>query len=114
MQMRPGATRLALVAVLVLPLASCQTMGSSVFTDANALYQRGDYEGARGSLRGRPQKRPSLLVVAHFYLANSYDNQFRPSVRGEADDDRLLQLAIRQYVAAIDRETDIARRTLAR
>ena len=112
MPMRPCTTRLALVAVLILPLASCQTMGHSVFTDANALYQRGDYEGAAVLYEDALQSDPDL-VVAHFYLANSYDNQFRPGVRGDADDDRLLQLAIQEYIVAIDQETDIARRTLA-
>ena len=80
--------------------------------DANALYQRGDYEGAAVLYEDALQSDPDL-VVAHFYLANSYDNQFRPGVRGDADDDRLLQLAIQEYIVAIDQETDIARRTLA-
>ena len=87
-------------------------MGQSVFTDANALYQRGDYEGAAILYEDALQSDPDL-VLAHFYLASSYDNQFRRGVRGDTDDDRLLQLAIQQYIVAIDQETDIARRTLA-
>ena len=116
MQMRSFGTRLALVAIMVLPLVSCQYLDQlqaiKVFKDANAFYQRGDYSAAAQMYEDVLANDPNL-TVAYFYLANSYDNQYRPALRGEADNDRLLQMAIDNYITAADSETDAGMRTLS-
>ena len=52
-------------------------------------------------------------AVVHLYLASSYDNLHQPTRRGEADNDRRLDLAIQHYRTAVDHETDQVRRTRA-
>ena len=106
-------TRLALVATVVGPLVSCQSMGHHQgIADAHRLYQRGDYAGA-AKLYEEAVAGDADLTVAYFYLGNSYDQLYRPALRGEADNDRLLELAVANYSTAVDRETDAAMRTLA-
>ena len=116
MHMRSLGTRLALVVTAVLPLVSCQYVDQlealKVIKDAHSLYQRGDYQGAAPLYEQVIENDPNL-TVAYFYLANSYDNMFRPALRGQADNDQLLERAIDNYITAIDRETDPGMRTLA-
>jgi len=48
----------------------------------------------------------NVLIVAYFFLGNSYDNLFKPSRVGEAENDAYLQKAIQNYKLAAERETD--------
>jgi tetratricopeptide (TPR) repeat protein len=54
------------------------------------------------------------ITPAYFYLANSYDNMYRPTRAGEAANDELLTNAIEYYRKSADVETDpiIKRRAL--
>jgi len=116
MQMPPFAKRFALVVAVVLPLVSCtyldQLQAVKVFKDANTFYQRGDYESAARMYEEVVDNDPNMSV-AYFYLANSYDNQFRPALRGQADNDRYLEMAIDHYITAVDTETDPAMQRLS-
>ena len=116
MHMRSFGIRLALIITTALPLVSCQYLGElealKVIKDAHTLYQRSDYEGAAALYEEVIASDPDL-VVTYFYLANSYDNQFRPALRGEAGNDRLLEMAIDNYITSIDRETDAAMQNLS-
>ena len=116
MQMRSFGARLALVATMVLPLVSCQFVGQlqaiKVFKDANTFYQRADYEAAAAMYEEVIANDPNMMD-AYFYLANSYDNLFRPALRGEPDNDLLLEKAIDNYISSVDIQTNPAMRTLS-
>ena len=116
MQMRSLGARLALVATMVLPLVSCQYVDRltaiKVFRDANKFYQRADYELAAAMYEEVIANDPNM-IDAYFYLANSYDNLFRPALRGEPDNDRLLENAIDNYISSVDIQTNPAMRTLS-
>ena len=116
MQMRSLGARLALVATMVLPLVSCQYVDRltalKVFRDANKFYQRADYESAAAMYEEVIANDPNMMD-AYFYLANSYDNLFRPALRGEPDNDRLLENAIDNYISSVDMQTNPAMRTLS-
>ena len=116
MQMLSFGARLALVATMVLPLVSCQYLDQlqaiNLFRAANTLYQRADYEGAAAMYEEVIANDPNMMD-AYFYLANSYDNLFLPTARGEPDNDRLLEMAIDNYIASVDIQTNAAMRTLS-
>ena len=108
MQIRSLAVRFAVAAVAALPTVSChyvdQLRALRVIKDAHTQYQRADYEHAAELYEEVLANDPGL-VEAYFYLANSYDQQFRPALRGEPENDRLLELAIENYIESAERQT---------
>ncbi len=101
---------------MVLPLVSCQFVDQlqaiKVFRDANMFYQRADYEAAATMYEEVIANDPNMMD-AYFYLANSYDNLYRPARRGEPDNDQLLVKAIDNYISSVDIQTNSAMRTLS-
>jgi hypothetical protein len=75
----------------------------------NALKARKAFKDANGplsesGLQGRPLSGYEEVVSldpsvgdAYFYLANSYDNQFRATKKGDAANDAMLTKAIENY-----------------
>ena len=116
MQMRSFGARLALVTTMVLPVVSCQFVDQlqalKEFKDANSFYQRADYESAAEMYEAVIANDPNMQD-AYFYLANSYDNLFRPALRGEPDNDLLLEKAIDNYISSVDIQTNPEMRTLS-
>ena len=55
---------------------------------------------------------PSLRG-AHFFLANSYDNLYKPSRAGEAENDEYMKKAIEWYKKAAEKEPDLIYRQRA-
>lgn len=83
------------------------------FKDANAAYQAQDYRLAAEKYQEALKHKPDL-AVAYFYLANSYDNLYRPTRKGEPENDRYIQLAIENYKKATEMLVDEPKlRTLA-
>jgi tetratricopeptide (TPR) repeat protein len=82
------------------------------FQDANVLYQQQDYKRAAEGYEEVLKSDPGL-VTAYFFLANSYDNMYKPSRVGEAENDAYLQKAIENYKISAERETDPKMRKLA-
>lgn len=72
------------------------------FKSANAAYQQQDYKKAADLYEQTLKEDPSLSE-AYFFLGNSYDNQFKPSRRGDANNDALLEKAVKNYETAADR-----------
>src|SRR5436190_14924369 len=72
------------------------------FKAANAAYQQQDYKKA-AELYEQTLKEDSSLSEAYFFLGNSYDNQFKPSRRGEAANDALLEKAVQNYQTAAEK-----------
>src|SRR5436190_16650572 len=66
------------------------------FKAANAAYQSQDYKKAADLYEEAIQNDPNLNQ-AYFYLGNSYDNLYKPSRKGEAENDALLDKAVQNY-----------------
>ena len=111
--------RFVVVAVLMMPLAACQYLDQvsamRTFKEANSAYGRGDYETAAeryGEILeileagSSDQLLNEQLTATYFYIANSYDNLYKPSRRGEMDNDKFLDDAIHYYQLASEEITD--------
>ena len=72
------------------------------FKAANAAYQQQDYKKA-SDLYEETLKEDPTLSEAYFFLANSYDNQFKPSRRGDPANDGLLEKAVQNYQLAAEK-----------
>ena len=103
---RSNVARLAIVAGLGLSLAGCDQYAMlkarKSFKEGNGLYQAQEYERAAEAYEATLSDPAALevaaeLTVAYFYLGNSYDNLYRPSQRGEAENDAFLDKAIENY-----------------
>jgi tetratricopeptide (TPR) repeat protein len=123
--MRKFSSRAAVAAVAALgvAVAGCSQVGMlkgrMAFKDATAAYKAQDYRTAAekyeetiNECKGSgPDCTDPDLDSAYFYLANSYDNLYRPARRGEAANDELLQKAIANYQksAEVDNDPQIKR-----
>src|SRR5688572_2862154 len=100
---------LALVAVLGAAQTACSQLGvlkgQMALRDAVKYYQRQDYKQAAEKYEEALASNPDL-GDAYFYLGNSYDNQYKPSRKGEADNDALLQKAVTNYEKAATQATN--------
>ena len=110
MQRRFTAASLVVVlAAFSLTLGGCAQFGvlkaRKAFKEANQLYQQQDYKRAADKYEVVVQNDPSMST-AYFYLANSYDNLYKPSRKGEADNDSYLKKAIEGYRKCADMEKD--------
>ena len=97
---------LLVVAGLAVAQAGCSQFGvlkgQMALRDAVKYYQRQDYKQAAAKYEEAIQANPGL-GDAYFYLGNSYDNQYKPSRKGEPENDQLLQKAVENYkIAAMD------------
>lgn len=110
-----GAT-LAILMGTALSLVACgqvgKLQGKKAFKEANVFYQQQEYKKAADKYEMAVGADPNL-TVAYFYLANSYDNLYKPSRKGEAENDGYLNKAIENYKKAADKETDPKMRRLA-
>jgi len=104
---------LLVVAGLAVAQAGCSQFGvlkgQMALRDAVKYYQRQDYKQAAAKYEEAIQANPGL-GDAYFYLGNSYDNQYKPSRKGEPENDQLLQKAVENYkIAAEKAETPITK-----
>jgi tetratricopeptide (TPR) repeat protein len=112
--MRPlSSSSLTPVTVLAvgLSLASvgCAKMGElkamKAFKAANQAYQQQDYKKSAAlyetAIKAAPDTRPARQ--SYFFLGNSYDNLYKPSKKGEADNDALLTKAVENYQQAAEK-----------
>ena len=115
MNMRRIMPRLTIVAALSVSLAGCDyysmLMARKNFKEANGLYTQAEYERAAHAYEltvadsGAFDSAPELRV-AYFYLGNSYDQMYRPSRRGEPENDVLLEKAVENYRLASEQIID--------
>jgi Tfp pilus assembly protein PilF len=93
-----------MVALSVLP--GCTKVGQlKALKDlkaANAAYRQQDYKTASDLYEATVQADPNQ-AVAFFYLGNSYDQQFKPSKKGEPANDALLAKAAQNYQTAAEK-----------
>ena len=104
---------LALVAVLGAAQAACSQFGvlkgQMALRDAVKYYTRQDYKQAAAKYEEALAANPGL-GDAYFYLGNSYDNQYKPSRKGEPENEQLLEKAVVNYKkAAEEAQTPITR-----
>jgi len=125
MKIRSSAA-LALVLGLGVALAGCDKMNEvramKAFKDGNKLYQQNDFRAAAAKYEEAIQMDPDDNInscggspgCVYFYLGNSYDNVYRPTRKGEPNNDALLDKAIANYKMAAEKITDDPKmRTLA-
>ena len=103
----------ALVAVLGAAQAGCNQIGvlkgQMALRDAVKYYTRQDYRQAAAKYEEALAANPGL-GDAYFYLGNSYDNQYKPSRKGEPDNEQLLEKAVVNYKKAAEQaQTPITR-----
>jgi cytochrome c-type biogenesis protein CcmH/NrfG len=72
------------------------------FKAANQSYSAQDYALAATQYEEAVKQNPDL-GYAYFYLGNSYDNQYKPSRRGEPENDALVEKAVQNYQIAADK-----------
>jgi tetratricopeptide (TPR) repeat protein len=126
MRTQSTAACLALIAGLGLALAGCgqlgQIRGMKAYKDGNKLYAGSDWKAAiekyEDTIALDPDNTLQTCTIGpgcvYFYLANSYDNLYRPVKRGEAANDELLNKAIANYKLASEKITqDEKMRTLS-
>jgi tetratricopeptide (TPR) repeat protein len=101
---------LAFAAMLALgSLAStvgCAKVGEikakKAFKAANQQYQGQDYKKASELYEEAVAADPNL-DSAYFFLGNSYDNQYKPSKKGDATNDAMLTKAVDNYQKAAEK-----------
>ena len=71
--------------------------------DAHTAYQQQDYRGAIEAYEKAIAADPTQ-TESYFYLGNSYDNMYRPTRRGEAANDALIDSAVENYKKAVELE----------
>jgi tetratricopeptide (TPR) repeat protein len=113
-----SALTVGMVAGLCLAVAGCGKYSWGALTaqknykDANALYQGSDWKGAAAKYEQALASDPSRTEI-YFYLGNSYDNMFKASHMGEAENDSYVQKAITNYQQAAEKDPKPEMRKLA-
>lgn len=78
------------------------------FKDANVAYQAQDWKKAADRYEDAIEANPDLNaggVTPYFFLANSYDNLYKPARAGEAENDAFIQKAIENYKISAQKDT---------
>jgi tetratricopeptide (TPR) repeat protein len=96
----------AMAAMLALSSVGCARFGQLKaqrnFKEANKAYQAQDYKQAAQLYEAALKDNPDL-AVAYFFLGNSYDNQYKPSRKGDPANDELLVKAVTNYQTAAEK-----------
>jgi tetratricopeptide (TPR) repeat protein len=99
---------LAVAAILAVAAAGCGQVNDlkakKAMKNANQAYAAQDYKKASELYEEAIQAAPDSQEghEAYFYLGNCYDNLWKPSRKGEADNDALLTKAVDNYQKASD------------
>ena len=118
MNKRSSAAYLALFIGLGVTLAGCgylnEVRAMKAFKDGNKAYTASDWRAAAEKYEQASQLDPNNAAI-YFYLANSYDNMYRPARKGEPNNDALLAKAVENYKLASEKLTEetVPRRSLA-
>src|SRR5215210_3619488 len=109
MKIRSTAASLALIAGLGFALAGCDKINDvramTAFKDGNKLYAGSHWKEAADKYEEEVRLDPDNATI-YFYLANSYDNMYRPTRKGEPANDQTLEKAIANYKLASEKITD--------
>jgi tetratricopeptide (TPR) repeat protein len=82
-----------------------QLKGAKAYKSANAAYQAQDYKKAADLYKQAVDADPNYpdFSPAYFFLGNSLDNLWKPSKKGEPENDKLLEDAVKAYQVAADK-----------
>lgn len=98
---------LTLVSLVTVSAAGCAKVGqlkaAKSFKAANAAYQQQDYKKAAELYEDTLQNDAADFPAAYFFLGNSYDNLYKPSKKGDPENDGLLDKAVRNYSTAAEK-----------
>jgi predicted Zn-dependent protease len=104
-----AASLVVALAAFSLSLAGCgqinKLKAKKAYKEANMLYQQQDYKRAAERYEEVAANDDTLTGV-YFFLGNSYDNLFKPSRKGEAQNDAYLQKAVQAYKKGVEVEKD--------
>ena len=118
MQTGRSLLRVAVIIAVTAPLASCgffaELSAMRTFKEANMLYGRADYPAAIEAyhevlevLGENPDSElAQVMTAAYFYIGNSYDNLYKPALRGDAENDSYLDEAVEYYRLGSERSVD--------
>ena len=119
MKKRSSAAYLALFLGLSVTLAGCgylnQVRAMKAFKDGNKAYAASDWRVAINKYEEAAQLTANDTAcqwcpAIYFYLANSYDNMYRPARKGEPANDALMQKAVDNYKLAREEDDGNRRR----
>lgn len=103
-----SAARAVFVIGLGMSLAGCGYINTvrakKASKDANEFYMKQDWRGAAEKYAEAIELNPENGDL-YFYLGNSFDNMYRPTRRGEANNDSYLEKAIANYRLGAERAT---------
>jgi tetratricopeptide (TPR) repeat protein len=111
-------TAAAVVITVAIGAAGCGRYSVSAlkaqkaYKDANEKYKGSDWKEAAAKYEYVLQQDPSRSEV-YFFLANSYDNAYKPARAGEPENDALMQKAIENYQKAAKLDTNPEMKKLA-
>ena len=115
MRMRSSAAYVALFVGLSVTLAGCgyfnQIRAMKAFKDGNKAYAASDWRVAINKYEEASQLTANdasceWCPAIYFYLANSYDNMYRPARKGEPANDALMDKAVANYKLASEKLTE--------
>ena len=86
--------------------------GQKAYKDANDLYKSSQWKDAAAKYEYVLQQDPSRTEV-YFFLANSYDNAYKPARAGEPENDSFIQKAIENYRKAAENDANPDMKKLA-
>jgi len=78
-------------------------VAQKAYKEANDKYTAGDFKAAAAKYEDALKSNPGKSEV-FFYLGNSYDNMFKPSRIGEAENDAYIQKAIDNYKKGAEKD----------
>ena len=108
MKFGSSGARVALVLGLGMSLAGCsyvnEIRAKKASRDAHELYAKSDWRAASEKYAEAIALNPDNGDM-YFYLGNSYDNMYRPTRRGEPNNDGYLEKAIANYKLGAERAT---------
>ena len=104
-----AASLVVALAAFSLSLAGCGQLNKlkakKAYKEANMLYQQQDYKRAAERYEEVAANDDTLTGV-YFFLGNSYDNLYKPSRKGEAQNDAYLTKAVQAYKKGVEVEKD--------
>src|SRR5215831_6919119 len=79
--------------------------GRKAYKEANTAYQSQDYKKAADGYQAAIDADPNSTVFmpAYFFLANTLDNLYKPSKKGDPANDALMENAVKYYQLAADK-----------
>jgi tetratricopeptide (TPR) repeat protein len=101
------SSSIIVVAMMAATAVGCARMGQlkamKAFKEANQAYAQQDYKKAADLYEQTVQADATSVPAAYFYLGNSYDNLYKPSKKGDANNDDLLNKAVQNYQQAAEK-----------